>query len=145
MRKQDINKLSQPYINSNQTEFDRRFDSAIGADVPSAGILVEQIFGDFDANSFGIWWWNSLPMEERILISDYLYQCTSDIETNLVEAKLHYLEWLGAREKFNEKIANVISRDPNGNLRMKMPPSKSPSDDLPYRTCLQFNGKSFLL
>lgn len=130
MRKQDINNLSLPYADSNQIEFDRRFDSAIGADVPSAGVLVKEIFSDFDANSFGIWWWNSLPTKERILISDYLYQCASDIETNLVEAKLHYLEWLDARERSNEKIADAILRDSSGNIKIKMPPSKSPLDDL---------------
>ena len=132
MRKQDINNLSQPYI-ADKPEFDRRFDSAIGADIPSAGNLVEEIFSDFDENTFGIYWWKSLATEERILISDYLYQCVSEIETNLVEAKLHLLEWLGARERSNEKIANAIIRDSNGNIGIKMPPSKSPLDDLPSR------------
>ena len=130
MRKEDIKKLSQPYDNSN-TDIHRRFNSAIGADVPSAGQLAEEIFNDLDENDFGISWWNNLPKEERILISDYLYQCAGDIETNLVEAKLHFLEWLSAKEKSNDRIANAIYRDSTGKLDFKMPPPITPLDDLP--------------
>ena len=111
MRKQEINNLNKPYNKSAEDLFNRRFDSAIGADIPSAGKLVEEIFNDLDTNTFGIRWWLSLPTEERILISDYLYQCVDSIETNLVEAKIHFLEWLGARDRGDERIADVISKD----------------------------------
>lgn len=129
MRKEDIDKLSKPY-NSDKKKFDRRFNSAIEADVPSAEKLVEEIFGDFDSSSYGIRWWNSLPTQERILIGDYLYQCANGIETNLAEAKLHYLEWCDAKEKSDERIVNAIFRDSTGNLKVKMPPSQTPLDDL---------------
>lgn len=132
MRQAEINYLSGLYTNSNG-EIDRRFNSSVGADVPSADKLVNEIFNDFDTKLFGVSWWKSVPDEERILISDYLYQCANGIELNLVEAKLHYLEWLDARERQNERIADVIKRDSNGELRTKMPSSKAPIDDLPKK------------
>ncbi len=132
MRKEEIKLLEQPY-NSEKEEIDRRFNSAIGADVPSAKELVKEIFDDFDFNSFGISWWSSLPTEERILISDYLFQCATGIEVNLMEAKLHYFEWLDAIENHNKKIANIVSRDSLGRLVDKMPKSNAPIDDLPFK------------
>lgn len=133
MRREDINNLKKPYDKLPSNLFDDRFNSVIKADIPSSRQLVEEIFNDFDEELFGIRWWSSLPEEERILISDYLYQCADDIETNLAEAKLHYLEWLDAREKINEKVANVIVKDSRGNTDIKMPQSISPLDDLPRK------------
>lgn len=132
MRREDINSLSQSYANARE-ENDRRFHSAIGADVPSAGALVEEIYGDLDEITFGVSWWQSVPVHQRILISDYLYQCANGVELNLVEAKLHYLEWLDARERQNVRIADVIKRDQGGNLYIKMPPATAPIDDLPNK------------
>lgn len=132
MRQEEINKLSKPYISSRQ-QLDRRFESSIGADVPSAGKLFEEIFNDLDTQSFGVSWWRTMPDEERVLISDYLYQCAEGIEKNLVEAKIHYLEWLDVREKRNERIADSIKRHSSGQLYLKLPPSKAPMDDLPYK------------
>lgn len=129
MRNADFNKLNKPY-NERNGLFDHRFEAAIGADIPSAEKLVEDIFNDLDVNTFGVRWWSSLPTQERILISDYLYQSVNGIEDNLVEAKLHLLEWIDAREKNNDKIADVISRNKFGELQVKMPPSKNAQDDL---------------
>ncbi len=132
MRNEEINLLSQPYSGEKE-EIDRRFNSVIRADVPSAKKLVEEICSDFDTDEFGISWWKSLPTQERILISDYLFQCVTGIEVNLMEAKLHYFEWLDANEKHNIKIANIVSRDSQGNLVEKMPKSIAPIDDLPLK------------
>lgn len=129
MKNTDFANLKKPY-NKREGLFDRRFESSISADVPSAGKLVEEIFNDLDVNFFGIRWWTSLPTQERILISDYLYQCVNGIEDNLVEAKLHLLEWSDAREKNNGKIADVISRNKVGELQIKMPPPQNAQDDL---------------
>lgn len=132
MRQEEISKLNEPYNNA-MCELDRRFDSAVGADVPSAGRLFKEIFSDLDTTSFGISWWQSLPVEERILISDYLYQCADGIEKNLVEAKLHYLEWLDARDRQNNRIVDGIKFRPNGEPYFKHPSSNAPIDDLPNR------------
>src|SRR5215211_6848539 len=103
MRREDTMKLNEPYTDL-RDELDRRFEASIEADVPSAGKLFLEIFHDLDTKSFGISWWGSVPVEERILISDYLYQCAEGVEKNLAEAKLHYLEWFDAREKQNNRI-----------------------------------------
>lgn len=108
MREEDINKLSKPYDESPDGIFDNRFESIIGADVPSSEKLVEEIFNDLDSNSFGIQWFANIPEQERILISDYLYQCAVSIETNLAEAKLHFLEWLDSRVKNDKRISEMF-------------------------------------
>lgn len=128
MRKEDIKKLEKPYTDA-KTATDRRFHAAIEADVPSAGVLVNEILNDLDTTTLGIRWWATLPDEERILISDYLYQCASGIETNLVEAKLHYLELLGIRPEQNKRIADAVSIRA-GKFDMKIPARKSPLDEL---------------
>ncbi|HKB68724.1 MAG TPA: hypothetical protein VKC61_22875 [Pyrinomonadaceae bacterium] len=132
MRDEEIDLLRQPYTTS-RGDLDRRFYSSIGADVPHANELLEEIFSDLDENTFGVSWWMSLPTEERILISDYLYQCVDGIEKNLGEAKLHYFDWLEARDRQNERIGDVISRNPYGELEQKMPASHAAIDDLPNR------------
>jgi hypothetical protein len=130
MRQEEINKLKEPYTQP-KSLLDRRFESAIGTDVPSASKLVVKILDDLDTQSFGISWWKSMPVEERILISDYLYQCAEGVEKNLVEAKLHYLEWLDARERMNNFIADSIKIDSSGDPYQKLPPVNAPIDELP--------------
>lgn len=130
MRQEEMNKLKEPYTQPKSLP-DRRFESAIGADVPSASKLVMEILDDLDKQSFGISWWKAVPVQERILISDYLYQCAEGVEKNLVEAKLHYLDWLDARERMNDFIADSIKLDSNGNPYQKLPPVNAPIDELP--------------
>lgn len=132
MRNEEMDRLSQPYTTA-RGNLDRRFYSSIGADVPHASELLSEIFNDLDERTFGVSWWESLPPEERILISDYLYQCVDGIEKGLGEAKLHYFEWLEARDKQNQRIANVISRNEYGELEQKMPASHAAIDDLPNK------------
>ncbi len=132
MRKEEIGKLGLPYSNS-ASPVDRRFNSGIGADVPSSKRIVEELLDDLDEHLFGIRWWKSLPDEERILIGDYMYQCAEGIETNLIEAKLHIFEWLDAREKENKRIENAVSVNSDGAVQVKLPPAKSPLDDLPSK------------
>lgn len=132
MRQDDIKKLSEPY-NKPRDRFDRRFHSSVGADVPSAHKLVGEVFDDLSRQDFGISWWQPVPKQERILISDYLYQCSEGIETNLVEAKLHFLEWLHIKDQVDAKMADIIKRTPDGTLTQKFPPSDAPIDDLPHR------------
>lgn len=132
MRQEEIKKLSEPYT-AHKQGLDRRFESTIGADIPNAAKLVVEILNDLDEKTFGISWWHSVPVQERILISDYLYQCTEGIEKSLVEAKLHYFEWLDARERTNELIVDSIKIDPSGEPYQKLPPAKAAIDELPYK------------
>ncbi len=133
MRLDEIRILSEPYQTHRKNEVDRRFHSSIGADMPSTSKLAVEILHDLDTTNFGISWWQSLPTEERILISDYLFQCANGIETNLVEAKLHYFEWLDARERGNRRIVDAATRNFYGDIEFKTPPSTSPLDDLPNK------------
>lgn len=109
MRKIDLDNFQKPYENSSVESFDNRFYSAIGADIPSAEKLANEILNDLDTNTFGINWWTNLPVQERILIGDYLYQCATSIETNIVEAKLHLLEWIDSNEKNSEYTSALLT------------------------------------
>ena len=129
MRDEDIKRLSEPYENS-RADNDRRFHSALGADVPSAGSLIRAIFNDLSETSLGVSWWNSTAVHERALISDYIYQCAFAVETNLGEAKLHYLEFLDARERHDKRIADAVSVGADGKPYYKHPPAVAPIDDL---------------
>lgn len=80
MRDEDIRRLSEPYGHA-RVDVDRRFHSAICADVPNAAILVREILADFSRSTVGIPWWSSTPIHERTLIGDYLYQCAFGIES----------------------------------------------------------------
>jgi hypothetical protein len=129
MRDEDIKKLSEPYQNA-RADNDRRFHSALGAVIPSAGNLVREIFNDLSETALGISWWNSTPVQERALISDYLYQCVFSIEGNLAEARIHYLEFLDARERHDKRIADAVSIGLDGKPSYKHPPALTPMDDL---------------
>ena len=131
MRREEIELLEKPYGDalSNEVNF---FDKIIGASLPSANKLAKEILNDLDHTTFGVRWWSVLPTQERILIGDYLYQCCNGIELNLAEAKLHYFEWLDAREQRNNQIADGIVIDRHG-VRFKHATSESAKDDLPER------------
>lgn len=123
MRRADLEKLKQPYTNPKQ-EIDRRFASAIGADTPHAREIASLILDGLDTTNFGLPQFISVPVHERILISDYFYQCATSIETNLVEAKLHHLEWLDYVEQHGKRLADLAQND------NKAPKSEAPIDDL---------------
>ena len=131
MRREEIELLEKPYDDALSNEVNL-FDTVIGASLPSANRLAKEILDDLDTTTFGVRWWSLLPTQERILIGDYLYQCCNGIELNLAEAKLHYFEWLDAREKRNHQIADSIVIDRQG-VRFKHPESQSAMDDLPER------------
>src|SRR5258706_431191 len=132
MRDEEIKILNEPYTTPNEG-LDRRFESAVGADIPSAGQLVVEVLDDLDEQTFGISWWSSVPVQERILIGDYLYQCAEGIEKNLIEAKLHYFERLDARKRIDDLIVDSVKTDSQGRVYQKLPPAKSASDELPYK------------
>ena len=104
MRSEDLRSLEQPYP---QTGGVRRssadaFADALGVDVPDLRSLRRELRGDLDdtVGIFGIGWWFPHPgTQRRILISDYLIMASESVETNLIEAKLHYLEALSAWDK----------------------------------------------
>ena len=83
----------------------------------------------YDTAQLGIGWWQHLDAAERILVGDYLYQCVGGIETNLDEARLHYLMWLHTNELQTKRNRYAVQE----NLQIKLPPSIKPDDDLTNR------------
>jgi hypothetical protein len=130
MRDIDLKQLEQPYPHG--AKVGHRFAKAINAEVPSSGILAEEIANDLDIQTLGIAWWNHLPFEARVLIGDYLYQCTSDIETNLLEAKLHLMELVHLRELQSKEIEDSITLV-NGIPVFHRGKNSCPSEDLPSK------------
>lgn len=55
----------------------------------------------------------------------------NSIELNLVEAKLHYMEWLDVRDKENQRIADMASINDAGQIVTKLPPAQKALDDMP--------------
>src|SRR5439155_2137544 len=45
-------------------------------------------------------------------------------------AKLHYMEFLDAREKHDKRIADMVYRKLDGTIDVKAPPANAPIDDL---------------
>ena len=109
------------------------FDAAIGASIPSANKLSKDILNDLDPQAYGISWWTSVPVHERILIGDYLYLCANGIELNLAEAKLHYFEWLDAKDQLGRRIEDSISVNSRLEVRFKHPEANAAIDELPSR------------
>src|SRR6266498_4523317 len=133
MRPQELEILNRPYEPHDSIHFHQRFDSTIGADLPSNANLASAILNDLDPANLGVRWWGNLPPVERILIGDYLYQSTVGVEVNLSEAQLHFFEWLQARDQANNGIADSVVFDEKGVPHFKHPPSNSAADDLPNR------------
>ena len=133
MRNEDIKNLKQPVEVGNYFESEKAFKKAIGVSTPNTDLLVDEVAQDLDQRTNGIQWWMNLPLHERILISDYLYQSITTIDTNLVEAKLHFLEWLDTRDHQNQRIANAVFLDSRGDLSVKTPAFTSPYDHVPHR------------
>ena len=63
------------------------------------GRTEDRILADPTDAPYGVGWWAPHPgTSRRILMSDLLYACTASVSTNLVEAGIHLLELIDARE-----------------------------------------------
>lgn len=73
-------------------------ESRLGLQLPYTRALKEAIHADLaEGRPHGIHWWEpkaSASRAPRILISDYLYACTANVEHHLVAARLHYFEFV---------------------------------------------------
>lgn len=133
MRPSDLSALSKLYEGDGRSS-DAAFADAIQADAPSLRELASEIAGDMDRED-GIWgvgWWFPHPgTKRRILISDYLLRAASNVETNLVEAKVHLLELASALEEEDRFIERAIDYDDEGGIQIAMPTRSAAIDDLP--------------
>ena len=105
--------------------------AALGVEIPNWKQLESEIFADLtEQRPYGIGWWAPHPgAKRRILISDQLYACTTSVFDNLIEAGLHWLEFLDYAERESDRHANVV-KILNGSPVLELPVPECPLDDL---------------
>ena len=131
MRREDRTLLEEPYEDGAEV-LDQRLPKRLGVLVESAHLLGAEIHADLDTTRYGIGWWAPhLGTKRRILISDYLYQSTHSIQTNLVEAAVHLLEARHAWEQQDAMVADAVTRDLDGEPKFNAPTITGPTDELP--------------
>lgn len=130
MREADLIRLGRPHEGDNSSPSPGP-SSALGLSVPSWSLLEREILNDLNTQPpYGIGWWAPYPgTSRRILISDQLYCCTASVQDNLIEAALHWLEFLECSDRESDLMANVV-RVVNGEIVVKMPRRQSPLEDL---------------
>jgi len=128
MRDADLNRLGRPYpVAARDRPREQLWADAVGIEVPHLRALVREVNNDLDEKAFGVRWWNpQVDTRRRILIGDYLFQCTKSLEINLVEASLHRLEALDALERA-ERATKVILT-PRGPTVVHEPPISAAAD-----------------
>ena len=113
MRTRDRQRLSEPLREGGDVE--RETTRALGVVLPNVERLEAEIFGDLrEAAPHGISWWSELAAERRILIGDQLYACVQSIATNMVEARLHFLELLDWAERTGTRVETVFGAETGG-------------------------------
>jgi len=115
MRPEDLARLNKLYPEHVEpTDADAR--DAIGVKLTHWTALEDEILADFtEQPPYGIGWWAPDPgTSRRILISDQLYCCLDSVVNNMIEASLHWLEYLDARDRDNARIAHAVKLTPTG-------------------------------
>ncbi len=133
MRASDVARLSQPFPEGADPAFAAA--SALGVAVPRWDELESAILGDLRGQPpYGVSWWAPHPgTSRRILISDQLYACAYSASDNLIEAALHWLEFLDFSERYSDRFANVLSFR-NGEPVITSPRPQSPMQQLGLQT-----------
>lgn len=80
---------------------------ALGIPLPNLERLEMAVRNDLSTNlPYRIWRWeDSIPSCHRIAIVDQLYSCVESVSANLIEAQLHWFEFLDWMERANELVA----------------------------------------
>ncbi len=79
---------------------------------------------------YGIAWWAPYPgTSRRILIGDQLYACMQSTRDNLIEAGLHWLEFLDCADRESDRLAYAVNIE-NGEFVVKAPRRQSPLEDV---------------
>jgi len=135
VRQQDLDKLKTPFSKAETKDLNVGFSRRMGVDTPEIHHLYDEISKDLVGDPiFGIGWWAPhLGATRRILAGHYLVDCIHGIRSNLIEAKLHELEAVDYWEKESDFRANVVAIDSGGKVRIRMPPRRTPEEDLPHR------------
>lgn len=127
MRELELQVLRENYGESDTRPLDDRFAETLGVGLRDLRALRDEVDGDLSEREHGIGWWSNLPLRERVLIGDCLITCIHTIETNLVEAHLHYWEVLEWSERCDEFISRPQSAPER---RFQVPQRLAPIDDL---------------
>lgn len=141
MRRPWLAKLQRPYSVEELTRTsEQRVAARLDVYVSELYELAKAVLDDLDVEHFGISWWVPLvPTRKRILIADYLFQVVGSIQTNLTEAKVHYLESQQSLDKENDRFQKSrFAKDKEGVL---LTPPRSAEDELPgFLTDLHIAG-----
>ena len=130
MRASDVVRLSKPYGGDPNVPGPGPA-GALGVDTPAWSQLETTILGDLSADSpYGIAWWAPHPgISRRILIGDQLYACTQSTHDNLIEAALHWLEFLDCADRESDRLAYAVKIE-NGEFVVKAPRRQNPLEDV---------------
>lgn len=130
MRASDVARLSQPYGGDLNAPGPGPA-LALGVETPNWARLESAILDDLATEPpYGVAWWAPHPgTARRILISDQLYACTHSTADNLVEAGLHWLEFLDVADRESDRLAYAVKIE-NGEFVVKAPRRQSPLEDI---------------
>lgn len=130
MRRTDRDRLARPYGTPSDSPTPGPA-GALGVEAPQMQRLEDAIFADFTAGPpFGISWWAPGPgATRRVLIGDQLFACATSTRDNLVEASLHWLEFLDYAEQESDMFADAVHVE-RGELVVRAPRRASPIDDI---------------
>jgi hypothetical protein len=134
LRRADVNRLSVPYTGLDENASTPGPAAALQVDVPNWDRLQASILEDMNPGPpYGIAWWAPNPgTSRRTLISDQLFACTQSASENLIEAGLHWLDFLDFAERENDRFADVVSFV-NGEPVVKARRAQSPMEDAGVR------------
>lgn len=127
MRDGDIKRLASATRTSALNDPEALALAALGIPLPNLERLETAVLKDLSITPpYGISWWkDSIPTGDRIAISDQLYACIQCISENLIEAQLHWLEFLEWRERANEFASNYSRARNRTALEILVPKLKS--------------------
>lgn len=110
MKASDAKRLSQPYEGDPNSPGPGPA-KALGIDTPIWAQLETTILDDLSTGPpYGIEWWAPAPgTSRRILISDQLYACAHSTSDNLIEAAVHWLEFLDCAERESDRLAYAVT------------------------------------
>lgn len=130
MRRTDRDRLARPYGTPAGAPTPGPA-AALGVEAPHMRRLEDAIFGEFcPGPPFGIAWWAPGPgTTRRVLIGDHLLACATSTQHNLVEASLHWLEFLDYAEQESDMFADAVQVE-RGGLVVRAPRRTSPIDDI---------------
>jgi hypothetical protein len=130
MREEDRSRFEEERDYQDGEAAARHLEEVLGLDLKTVRELADELRGDLDPTRLGIGWWSPYPDDKRrILISDYLVQSANGIVINQQNAAIHFLEYRGAFEQIEKRVAHATSA--SGTFQYPKP--TRPSDLLPER------------